>query len=511
MNVLRKFNNILKKTLHFDDGDDEKTTAEENGVDYYHKKVDPLKNTKTSPPQDEKIRIPALWAFEVYTPSYIAHLHDGVCKLGWSQDDWSVSSGFQDALNELRYRASGSGWINLGYIIDETKETWWPGTKKAKLPDGIESIRASILQFLPSTTILACMFILKDDLANSIENPLKNIYSTYKEKIKNGYRIIDVLRQKKDAVVLARESLKNLCTSWLAENFPGLFSSGYLDGNFPVCELITFEKHAPFQRIHAKSYDSFLSMLHLAHNFNAWQSDELEGIFLQLPEGKNSRINNLVLAGNINNMLANKDLKGYGETTEDKILNYLNYIDKSLGKWVLLVIAKTFERRLTKLRDSYGEHDIDNLNKSASVLMNLDRQMLDIQKNAVPFINELKGFCKHETYFMHDVFEFKAIHDMRKTDDGLFTSIRKRLLFYADLLNRNEKLLRNTADANRQLAAAKSSTYLAQTNIGLQKRMNLMTLVILLLMIVSAVSAILEIKKTFDLTVLFEWVNRLLK
>jgi hypothetical protein len=143
--------------------------------------------------------------------------------------------------------------------------------------------------------------------------------------------------------------------------------------------------------------------------------------------------------------------------------------------------------------------------------MNLDRQILDIQKNAIPFIHELKEFCKHEKYFMHEVYEFKAIHEMRKRDDGLFSSMRKRLLFYADLLNRNEKLLRNTADANRQIATTKSSNYLAQTNIGLQKRMNWMTFVILLLTIVLAVSAIVEIKKTFDLTIIFEWFIRLFK
>jgi len=366
------------------------------------------------------------------------------------------------------------------------------------LPDGIESIKASLLQFLPSTTILACRFIPKDDLANSIENPLRENYSTYNEKTKNGYRIIDVLHQKKDAVVLAREYLKNLCTSWLAENFPGLFSSGYPDGNFPVCELITFKKHAPYKKIHGNSYDNFLSMLDLADDFDAWQSNELEGIFLQLANGRDNQIFNLVLSGNINEMLASKDLKSYGDTTEGKILNYLNYIDISLGRWVLLIITKTFERRLTKLRDSYGKTDIDVLNNSPSVLLNLDRQTLDIQKNAIPFIHELKGFCEHEKYFMHNVFEFKAIHEMRKKDDGLFSSFRKRLLFYADLIDRNEELLRNTADATRQIVTAKSSNYLAQTNIGLQKRLNWMTVIILLLTIVTAVSAIIENKNIVE-------------
>lgn len=511
MNVLQNLNNTVRKLFHLDDVDNQTRTAEENGIGYYHNEVDSESNAKTTPPHEEKIRIPALWAFEVYTPSYIANFHDGVSKLGWSQDIWSVNTDFQDTLNEMRYRASGSGWINLGYIVDDTNNLWRPSIKKAKLPEGTKSIKASLLQFLPSTTILACKFILNDDMASSIESPLRDIYSTYKEKTNNGYRIIDVLHQKKDAVVLAREFLKNLCTSWFADNFPGLFSSGYLDGNFPVCELITFEVHAPYQKIDEKSRDNFLSMLDLDHNFYAWQSDELKGLFLQFTEQKNKQLNNMVLSGNINDMLADKDLKAYGETTKDKIINYLSYMDNSLGIWVLLVLAKAFERRITILRDSYGAYDINNQKNSASILMNLDRQVLDFQKNAIPFIHELKSYCNHEKYFMHDVFEFKAIHEMRKSDDGFFNSIRKRLLFYSDLLNDNEKLLRNTAEANRQIAAAKSSNFLAQTNIGLQKRMNWMTLIILILTIVLAISAIFELKKTFDFNNILEWFYRLIK
>jgi hypothetical protein len=204
-------------------------------------------------------------------------------------------------------------------------------------------------------------------------------------------------------------------------------------------------------------------------------------------------------------------LKGYGETSEDRILHYLNYLDRTLGIWVLFVIMKTFERRLTKLRDAYGEFDIDDPNTNPSILMNLDRQILDIQKNTTPFICEMKDFCEHERFFMHDVFEFKAVHEMRKKDVGLFSSIRKRLLFYAELLDRNVELLTNTADANRQIVTVKASNHLAQTNLGLQKRMNRMTLAILLLTIVTTFSAIIEINKKFDLSIIFEKVINIIK
>jgi len=492
---------------HFKSRRDVGTCAEDD-ITHFHKDHDPISNAKTTPPKEEHIRIPAIWAFEAYTPSYISNFYDGIKELGWNEDAWDDNVELKDMLNGLRHTTTGSDWINLGYIVDEENKTSQPGTRKAKLPDGVESIKASIFQFLPSTTILACKFKMKDDLARLIEDPIRETYSTNKERTKDGYRIIDVYQQKKDAIVLTREYLKNLCTSWLTNNLPGLFSAGYLNGEYPACELIIFEKHVPYQKIDGKENKSYPAILEIENSYYAWECDDLKGVYLQSRDYLHENKNSIVLLGNINEMLASIDLRGYGNTTEDRILNYLNYIDNSLGTWVLLILVQLFEKQVNMLRDKYGEHDI---NMDVSSLIDLDRQLIELQKNTVPFIHELKDFCMDETCFMHDIFEFKAIHKMRNKEVGLFASIRERLLFYADKLKNNEALLRDAANSIRQITATEVSKYLAKTNIQLQKRMSLMTLVILLLTILTAVSAALEIKKSFDLTIILDWISRLIK
>jgi hypothetical protein len=308
-------------------------------------------------------------------------------------------------------------------------------------------------------------------------------------------------------VVLAREYLKSLCASWFVDNFPGFFSSGYPQEAFPTCELITLEKHIPYQKVDGRARDNFLSMLELASNFDAWQSDELEGLFLQLPEGTGKRIDNLILSGNTDDILTNKDLAGYGQTREGQILNYLSCLDTSLGIWVLFIVSKTFERHLTQLRDSYGELDIDSLKDSVKDLVYLDKQVLGLQKDAIPFIHELKDFCSDETYCMHDVIEFSPIHESRKKQSGLFKSMRETLMFRMELLDRNERLLRDTADASRQIAYATSSYYLAQTNISLQRWLIVMTLVILLLTAVLVLSEIPATEETSYLEGIVEWLT----
>jgi hypothetical protein len=49
---------------------------------YFHAE-DAAENSKTSPPENEKISLHALWAVEFYSPSQVEHLLVGFKKLGW--------------------------------------------------------------------------------------------------------------------------------------------------------------------------------------------------------------------------------------------------------------------------------------------------------------------------------------------------------------------------------------------------------------------------------------------
>jgi len=99
-----------------------------------------------------------------------------------------------------------------------------------------------LLQFIPSTTILVCQFNFEDDLANIIDDSLRETYKTYKKKIKHGYRFESIQHQKKDNINLNREYLNNICSTWLKENFAGIFASNSVKEEHPICALLTLEK-----------------------------------------------------------------------------------------------------------------------------------------------------------------------------------------------------------------------------------------------------------------------------
>lgn len=478
--------NFLKNIL------DQSELQKNEDLDYFHNERDQKENIESSPPDDEKIRIPSIWAFEAFPPTFIANFHRRVEELGWIDEKLGGLYDFQDTLHDMRHRVSGGGWINLGWIFDNSIEKSFFPSKNAKLPNGVKSIRASLLQFVPSTTILVCQFNFEDDLANILENPLRNAYTTYKEKNTRGYSFIEVGQQKKDSVDLNLEYLNTLCSTWLKENFRGIFSSDLVDDEHPTCTLMTLEKYIPFVQ-HDLKWNSYMSILDIDNDFDAWKNEEIKGLYLKLSRERKSVRKKLILAGNINEILRDEDLKAYGQTKESSVLNFLQYLDYTLGTWVLSTLLDAYIYKITDLRDLYGKTDVNNLSQSISTITKLDHEVIKFQKNILPFISEVKHYCKNQSRFMHEIYEFSPLNDRGTQERQLFGNIRESMIHRIKLLEQNVKILKETANAARQINTIVSSDNLAKINIGMQKSMHKMTIVILLLTLISTLSAVTSI------------------
>jgi hypothetical protein len=481
---------------------------DDEGLKYHHTTADPADNKLTSPPQDEQIRVPAIWVFEVFPPSFISNLRDSADKLGWTQSERVLNPDFLDSIDSMRFRLSGGGWLNLGFIVRDSSQAL-SMNRQAELPDGVDAIHASILQYIPSTTILAFQFLLDDDTANAIDQPLRETYSTYKERTKDGWRYYNVESQKRLAVDLTRESIRTLCSEWVKNYFPGLYPSGQFDESFPTCEIITFKKDEPYKLIDEKTRHSFLSMLNLNYDYYAWRSQNISGLYLQLYEEKNKDVSKLVLSGNISKILEDNDLKGYvSDTREGQILLWLTALDNTIGKWVLYVLARTYEKQLGVLRDAYGSLDFSRLDSAVSEVQALDRKLLNLQSNLTPFIHELFSVCKKKAYFLHDVYEFFPIAERRKNDRGLFDGLRERLLMLAESLRTNEEQIGAISNRNSQLVSVISNDKLSKTNIRLQRGIFWMTWVLIILTLILVVS---EFKDGDFIKNTLQYFSRLIK
>ena len=466
----------------------------------YFISYDKEKNQDSTPPLDENIKVQSIWVFEAYTPTNIENFHRGVETLGWGENYGSFNSDFQNQIDDMRYQSSTSGWLNLGFVFDKSQTNLMPGTKKADLPKGISHLRLTILQYLPSTTILSCQFILSDELSCNVEESLRETYKSYREPTKTGYAIHDVVNQKRQSVILTRTYLKDLCSLWIKKNLPGLFSSGKLDGDFPTCELFIFNKYNPFQDELRKPIDNYVSILNMDSDYNTWSCDELENLYMIPSETRNylDKVN-VVLFCNINRALDNKDLSPYGDNKKSQLIGYLSYLDQTLGTWVLSIIARTYDRSLSMLRDSFGQ--VGDLDSSSSFknLINLEKKFLEVKGNAIPFALELKEYCKYKKRFLYDVYEFKAVHEMRQKHPPFFEIVRRNLIAFSDHLESGMKSIESTAKTCRQIASVNSQNRLAKTNMSLQITMSWMTLIMLILSFITALSSIDKFKQIFAL------------
>jgi len=460
----------------------EESSDAEDDLSFYHDGEDVRVNSLTSPPPEEEIRIPTIWAFEVYTPTCINNLRRGATTLGWvSSDGMFINPDFTNRVEDFRSRASGGGWLNLGYIVNEGKSTW-PMHRQGPLPDKVRSIRAAIHQPLPSTTILICQFLFEESAIISVEQTLRAEYATYSTPIRGGRRFISVENQKHEATNTMRAYLRSICTNWIKEHVPGYFSSEYSISGIPTCELVTFKHCRPYEPIGTPIY-SFLQMLNLEHNYQAWKTDDAKGMFFQFFEVVEHEFGRAVITGKLDEMLAGQSLEAYGKDRESQILNWVRYLDHTLGAWVLYVLTLDFEKQLGMIRDDYGNIDISNIKTAAKDAIHIDHKLLHLQRDVVPFADDLTAYCENEHVFMHEVCNFSPANDRRKAGN-LFKSMKEAMVSKARYLVRVEAQTRAIAIRVGQVISSITTDKLANSNLKLQRGVYWMTFMLLVLTVV---------------------------
>ncbi len=458
-------------------------------IDHYHEEHDQKINTCTNLPPEERVRVPSIWVFEAYTPSLIGNLQDGVDKLGWAGPEALLNPDFPDAISDMRSTRWAGGWLNLGYIVPVNDKQYFPFHRRAPLPSGIEAIQASVWQPFPSTTLLCCQFILADSLANSLEQPLAESFKTYKEPIgKNSVRFVEVEHQKQEAVEVMREYLYSLCSNWITEYFPGYFSSDIGGHALPVCGLLFFSKQEDFtDSVRDGLEPSFLQMLNLHVARDTWTSKELANLYLQFAERRGHAPGRAILFGNVNQALNDQNLDMYGsDTREQKVVHRLHDLDRTLGTWVLGLIAQDFVAEMGKTRDAYGSLSISSNSINSEKLRELDRKLLEFQRNAIPFSHDITAYCERAVWFMHNVYEFQPTQKWGDYESNLFGDMRQQLSSSATHIESAEQQIRAIALQTGNIISTISNEKLASTNLRLQNSMVWMTMVLLFLTVIMA-------------------------
>lgn len=442
------------------------------------KERDPRENREGRLPDGETVTVPAIWVAELYTPSTVSGLLDGLRNLGWehgrSRDD-SLLEWMSDVREGRR-----AGWTSLGLVT--TREDRWLMTERvAPLPNGVRAMLPRLTSLTPSMTALLCCFVLDDDCAASLNPLLRQDYSTYVEKrpyglwdvilylagrkeVRFGGSVLSPDLQRRTASQEALDSLEHRCSAWIAEHLPGAFSSGPQCGTHPSAALVVAEQEAPLTTAvdHVQAFDG----IGLNRSYRAWHTDELSGVRISIADSWSSPNPRLLFAGRRRDMAPRKP--GYPDPESDWTLaqHTDNYVKGLLSRWAISCLLDGYHNQLLVLRD-HTASDLDHSPiRELRQLRELARtQMLDV----LAVTSEIVTFAADNRWYRHDVIEPVATPESGTARMELVPELQE---------GQSRRSLQMRDEADRLLKSLSLSAEMTQTisNIRVQRLLVALTL-----------------------------------
>ena len=136
------------------------------------------KNDRGRLPDGERVELPVMWVAELYTPSTVPGLFDGISELGWEYGR-TRSESLAKWMSEVR-QGRRAGWTSLGLVSADSRS--FMRERTATLPDGVTAALPILMSITPSLTAFVIGFIMSEKSADSFDTPLRAYYATRTER-----------------------------------------------------------------------------------------------------------------------------------------------------------------------------------------------------------------------------------------------------------------------------------------------------------------------------------------
>lgn len=318
-----------------------------------HAERDRVEARESTPPETEHIEFQCVWVTEVYTPSSINGLVAALRKLGWDRPEYSLVPG-ASLTEQIQHTRSGrdlSSWVNVGIILPPG-DTRFLGIDKryAKLPLGVDHCRIVLRNATASLTLLTVQFVLTDEYACRLNEPLSAHYHTTVTYYPSSWRCTSatfqgVVEQKKRAVNQYREELHKNLWRWLARNLPGHYASA-VDATYPTIDLITSRTYVRAED--ERRSNDYLSIV-LGADAEPWLCTDDDHLELRLP-GFDMTQPVATLFGNYQALVQESEM--YGNKDRWALINRLDWPASGLAAmWATHHLLISYEQGLATVRD----------------------------------------------------------------------------------------------------------------------------------------------------------------
>jgi hypothetical protein len=418
---------------------------------------DAAENVDSRLRDNERFEVAAVWVAEVFTPSHIANLQQGIESLGWSI---SPDAGLRDVDSWLERAAKGAagGSIDLGPINPLGKHQVTVH-RYADLDKEVANLAASLHALEGGLVALLVSFNLMPDATAPVANALSADYTTFHTRGPSNYRrglkdALDFLSKRgrvRQAHITRQRGITSFstpnnqrayqgrkaligvnaaCVSWLTRHFSGTFAAGLLDGRYPTCQLLIFEEREPFAK---RDHDSALALVDLDDDMDVLG---VEGIALRakLPESWAHRKDAAMSMFNVTFAVRRDDAvpaEGHHFANDRMSSQYISYcmghhIQPLLIRWVYHALISGGTQRLGESRNATAR----DYGRSRRVVRTLGRLKQFVASDAADMLTVARAaqaFASSKRRFLDQVDTWKWTADFMANKDPYFVYFRKAL------------------------------------------------------------------------------------
>jgi len=441
---------------------------------------DHKENARGRLPDDEGVQLPGIWIAELYTPSTVGGLLNGIRELGWeygrSRDD-----SLTKWMNDIR-EGRQAGWVNLG-LVSPPKAAHFMRERSANLPPGATAALPILMSLTPSITAFVVLFLFDEETAATLETNLRaNFISTTRrtslfrtwnlirfiltnnDSIRFSYSILHPDSLRREALKSQLQGLEKDCTQWVRKHFPGAFDS-LPQTRLPTAILLVTEQVRPLSD-EAGSIRA-LDGLAIGRNYDAWESIEWPGARLVMPRSWDDEGNRLTFACRRQDAFPNS--LGYHDPTSNWTIAQRadDFIQGILSRWAITCLLNAYHEALSAMRDEIACDGSYRTVRDLKKLRSFARTFLyDI--GACTY--EIEEFSQSDPGYRHDVIEMTYVHVAHGGKQELLNSLSSLQGKRARQVRREAELLQATMSASNDLSQTIA-------NIRIQRFMVLLTVI----------------------------------
>jgi hypothetical protein len=235
-------------------------------------------------PVGEHVRIPGLFAVELFPPSASEELNQTIKRHNWHGGPYGTTQADFDIVADAR--SGATGWVSwtLGTFIGMESQSSLPDARKHKLPNVFDAVALNAVQVGESITAVVATFYVTQEGARRVDAVWQRDHAPEFIHGRGEWPLAYTAQAMANRrTQQARESMHDSARSWLNKTCPGFFAAN--GEPQPLVDLMLFTlREATITQNLSASEDRVYGALGLVEHTFTQTSDELPGLNLERTE-----------------------------------------------------------------------------------------------------------------------------------------------------------------------------------------------------------------------------------